>query len=51
MDAIIRFCFSGVDPEKIEDTDEYAKLFGQAKFIWDNITVTPAAKALNTLIK
>jgi len=31
MDAVIRFCFK-VDPESLE-VDEYAKLYGQGKWI------------------
>lgn len=49
MDAVIRFCFSGVNPDEIENEEEYARIYGQAKFIWDNITVAGAAKVLNAV--
>jgi hypothetical protein len=49
MDALIRFCFSGVDPQQFESIEEYAKMYGQAKYIWDNITVSSAVMALKSI--
>jgi len=49
MDAIIRFCFL-MDPETLND-DEYHKIYGQAKWIWENITVSSAAKAMHSIMR
>lgn len=49
MDALIRFCFKDINPETIQDMDQYTKIYSQAKWIWDHITVSSAAKALNSL--
>ena len=47
MDAVIRFCFL-VDPESL-DLDEYAKLYGQGKFMIDYTTLLQAKKAIDGL--
>lgn len=48
MDAVIRFCFL-VDASKIEDLDEYAKLFGQAKYILDYNSIMQAKNAMKAV--
>lgn len=45
MDSLIRFCFL-IDPEKIEDPDEYAKLYAQAKWVIDYTGLLEAKKAI-----
>ena len=47
MDAIIRFCFL-IEPEILDD-DEYAKIYGQAKYIWDFVSVASARRAANEM--
>jgi hypothetical protein len=49
MDALIRFCFYGVNPESINEAEEYQKLYGQARWIFDQLTVAGAAKAINAV--
>lgn len=50
MDAVIRFSFCNVEPEEIDDMEKYAKIYAQAKWVWDAITVAAAAKALKGIM-
>ena len=46
MDAVIRFCFTSIDPEKITCADEYAKIYGQAKYIFDYQSLLKTKEAM-----
>ena len=48
MDAIIRFCFL-IDAEKIESFEEYGKIYGQAKYCWDTLSLMEAKKAIGMM--
>lgn len=48
MDAVIRFCFSGVRPEELGE-DEYVKLYGQAKYCWDYMGFVTAKKVIDSI--
>lgn len=47
MDAVIRFCFA-INPEDL-DLDEYAKIYGQAKWVYNDSNMVRTEKALNNL--
>lgn len=47
MDALIRFCFK-VEPESLE-MDEYAKLYGQAKYAIDYANILQTKKVMNAI--
>lgn len=45
MDAMIRFCFE-TKGEDIQEIEEYAKTYAQAKFMVDHTNIMQAKKSL-----
>jgi|GEM_PF-5368797 len=50
MDAVIRYCFK-IEPEMIEDFEQYAKLYSQGKFILDYTNILQTKRAADAMIQ